>query len=248
LGRFTDKVAIVTGSGKGIGRAIAGKLAGEGASVTICDIAENTAKAAAEEINAAGGRAIYVVGDVSRAEDVQNIVQKTVDAFGTVHILVNNAGTVRDLKITDMTEEDWDLVVDVCLKGSFLCAKYVVPYMIEQKYGKVVNIASRAYMGNPGQANYSSAKAGVVGLTKALAKELGKYNINVNAVAPGLIDTDIVKAHPKYEKLKEMAQKNTPIPRIGEVEDVANAVAFFASDDVAFITGDVLHVTGGRFG
>ncbi len=246
--RFREKVAIVTGSGRGIGKVIAQKFSREGAKVTICDISAETARTTCEEIISQGGKAIYVVADVAKPEEAQRIVEKTVEAFGTVHILVNNAGTLKDTLLKNMTEEDWDKVVDTCLKGAFLCSKYAAEYMVNQNYGKIVNISSRAYLGNPGQANYSSAKAGIIGLTRALARELGRYFVNVNAVAPGLIETEMLKTHPKYEMIKERARKETPIPRIGYPEDVANVVAFLASDDAAYITGDVLHVSGGRFG
>ncbi|MEG0383544.1 MAG: SDR family NAD(P)-dependent oxidoreductase [Solibacillus sp.] len=246
--RFQDKVAIVTGSGKGIGKAIVQKMALEGALVTVTDLNKQTCEETAMEINQSGGKAIAVEGDVSKSEDVRRIVEETIEAYGKIDILVNNAGIVKDIRLEDMKEDDWDKVIDVCLKGAFLCAKYVSPYMNEQKYGKIINISSRAYLGNPGQANYSSAKAGIIGLTRSLAKELGKNNINVNAVAPGLIETDAVRNHPKYEKIKELQKKDTPIKRIGLPDDVANAVLFFASDDAAYISGDILHVTGGRFG
>ncbi|CAI8871628.1 3-oxoacyl-(acyl-carrier-protein) reductase FabG [Brevibacillus sp. IT-7CA2] len=246
--RFAGKVAIVTGSGKGIGKAIVQKLVQEGALVTVTDVNRQTCEETAREINQSGGRAIAVEADVSKAEDTRRIVEKTIETFGRIDILVNNAGLVRDARINDMEEDDWDLVVDVCLKGAFLCCKYASPYMIEQNYGKIVNIASRAHLGNPGQANYSSAKAGVVGLTRALAKELGRNSITVNAIAPGMIETDAVKNHPKYEKIKELQKRDTPIQRIGLPEDVANAVLFFASDESSYISGDILHVSGGRFG
>ncbi|MFS0553819.1 SDR family NAD(P)-dependent oxidoreductase [Brevibacillus sp. 179-C9.3 HS] len=246
--RFAGKVAIVTGSGKGIGKAIVQKLVQEGALVTVTDVNQQTCEETAMEINKSGGRAFAVQADVSKAEDTRRIVEKTIENFGRIDILVNNAGLVKDARINDMEEADWDLVVDVCLKGAFLCCKYASPYMIEQGYGKIVNIASRAHLGNPGQANYSSAKAGIVGLTRALAKELGRNNITVNAVAPGMIETDAIKNHPKYEKIKELQKRDTPIQRIGFPEDVANAVLFFASDESSYISGDILHVSGGRFG
>ncbi|ATF13314.1 SDR family oxidoreductase [Brevibacillus sp. HB1.2] len=246
--RFQGKVAIVTGAGKGIGKSIIQKFAQEGALVTVADIHSQLCEETAFEINRAGGRAITSVVDVTKSEDTEKLIEKTVQVYGRVDILINNAGIVRDMKITDMHEDDWNQVLDVCLKGAFLCAKYAAPYMIEQQYGKIVNISSRAYLGNPGQANYSSAKAGIIGLTRSLAKELGKHNINVNAIAPGLIETETLKSHPKYEKIKELQKRDTPIPRVGLPEDVANAVLFFASDESSYISGDILHVTGGRFG
>ncbi|MEH7376018.1 SDR family NAD(P)-dependent oxidoreductase [Neobacillus drentensis] len=246
--RFQGKVAIVTGSGKGIGKSIIQKLVQEGALVTVTDLNKETCEETAREILQGGGKAIAVAGDVSKAEDARNIVEKTIEAYGKIDILVNNAGVLKDSRIKDMEEDDWDKVIDVCLKGAFLCSKYASAHMVEQNCGKIINISSRAYLGNPGQANYSSAKAGIVGLTRSLAKELGKNNINVNAVAPGLIETDALKNHPKYEKIKELQKKDTPIQRIGLPEDVANAVLFFASDDAAYISGDILHVSGGRFG
>lgn len=246
--RFAGKVAVVTGSARGIGKAIALGLVREGAAVTICDIDGKACEETVQEIKDSGGRAIGVTADVSRPEDAEKIIEQTVSAFGRLDILVNNAGTLKDMPIRDMTEENWDKVIDTCLKGSFLCSKYASEHMIKQNYGKIVNISSRAYLGNPGQANYSSAKAGIVGLTRALAKELGRYYINVNAVAPGLIETDALRSLPKYEMIVERQKKDTPIPRIGVPEDVAGAVLFLASDDASYITGDVLHVTGGRFG
>lgn len=246
--RFQGKVAIVTGAGKGIGKSIVQKFAQEGALVTVADIHGQSCEETASEINRAGGRAITAVANIAITEDAQKLIETTLQTYGRIDILVNNAGIVRDTKITDMTEADWDQVLDVCLKGAFLCAKYAAPHMIEQQYGKIVNISSRAYLGNPGQANYSSAKAGIVGLTRSLSKELGKHNINVNAIAPGLIETDALKNHPKYEKIKELQKRDTPIQRIGLPEDVANAVLFFASDESSYISGDILHVSGGRFG
>jgi 3-oxoacyl-[acyl-carrier protein] reductase len=246
--RFDGKVAVVTGSGRGIGKVLALRFAERGAAVCIVDLDQKTCEATVREINKGGGRAVGVMADVSVPEDAMRIMERTAEAFGTVHILVNNAGMVKDISLKDMTEEDWDKVIDTCLKGAFLCSKYASAYMVRQNFGKIVNISSRAYLGNPGQANYSSAKAGIVGLTKALAKELGRYYINVNAVAPGLIETEMLRMHPKYENIVERQKRDTPLPRIGQPEDVAGAVLFLASDYAAYITGDVLHVTGGRFG
>ncbi|ARJ39582.1 MULTISPECIES: SDR family NAD(P)-dependent oxidoreductase [Sporosarcina] len=246
--RFKNKVAIVTGSGSGIGKMIAKKLVLEGAKVVVTDIDEATCKSSVEELRELGGEVTSIVGDVSNAKDVQNVVNKAILQFDKIDILVNNAGILKDAKIHDMKEESWDEVIDVCLKGTFLFSKYASLSMMEQKYGKIVNISSRAHLGNPGQANYSSAKAGIVGLTKSLAKELGRNNINVNAVAPGLIETAALRNHPKYEKIKELQKKDTPLQRVGLPEDVANAVLFLASDDASYVTGDLLHVTGGRFG
>lgn len=246
--RFDGKAAIITGSGRGIGRAIAQRFVEKGAAVTVCDIDEQTCGETVRELKSGGGKVIGITADVSSSEGARRIVSGTAEAFGRVDILVNNAGIVKDCLIRDMTEEDWDRVINICLKGAFLCSKFASEYMVRQNAGKIVNISSRAYLGNPGQANYSSAKAGIVGLTRSLSKELGRYNINVNAVAPGLIETDLVKAHPKYELIKERQKKDTPIPRVGCPDDVAGAVLFLASDYAAYITGDVLHVTGGRFG
>lgn len=246
--RFDGKVALVTGSGRGIGRVIALKFAERGAAVAICDIDEATCRETVREINSSGGKAVGITANVSNSDGARQVVEKTVEAFGTVDILVNNAGTVKDALIGKMTEEEWEGVINSCLKSAFLCSKYASVYMIKQNSGRIINISSRAYLGNPGQANYSSAKAGLVGLTKALSKEFGRYFINVNAVAPGLIETDMLKAHPKYDMIKERQKKDTPIPRVGFPEDVAGAVMFLASDYASYISGDVLHITGGRFG
>lgn len=246
--RLQDRVAIVTGGADGIGKEVARKMLTEGATVIITDINKTACDKTVKEFQTDGFNVHSFPADVSQKNEVIEVVEKTKEQFGKIDILVNNAGVVRDAKITEMEEEDWDLVVDVCLKGSFLFAKYTAEHMIAQEYGKIVNIASRAYLGNPGQANYSSAKSGVLGLTKALAKELGKYNITVNAIAPGLIETNALLNHPKCEKIKELQKRDSPIKRVGSTEDVANAVLFFASDASSYITGDILHVTGGRFG
>lgn len=244
---LTGKTAIVTGAGSGIGAAIAIRLAGEGANVVVSDINLDAAEVIAQQARDAGGKALAVKANVTDATDVQDMVSKAAETFGSIHILVNNAGLARDGRITKMTEDEWDLVVDTGLKGAFLCTRAVLPYMTEQKWGRIISMSSRAHLGNPGQANYSAVKAGLIGFTKAMALENGRNYITANAVAPGMIDTPFVRSHPSYEKIRDNAIKTTPIPRVGEAEDVADAVAFLASERASYITGDVLHVTGGRY-
>lgn len=246
--RVKDKVAVVTGSGRGIGEATVCRLSEEGAKVVVTDINEENAIKVANEIKAKGGQAIGVKSDVTKIDEVEALMKKAVEEFGKLDILVNNAGFNRDMLIKDMTEKDWDDVLDTDLKGAFLCAKFATKYMVEQKYGKVVNISSRAWHGNPGQANYSSAKAGIIGLTKSMAWEFGRFNINVNAIAPGIIATELMKGHPKFEMIKERQLANMPIKRLGEPIDVANTILFLVSDEASFISGEVIHVSGGRFG
>lgn len=246
--RFLDKVAIITGSGNGIGKDLAINFAAEGAKVVVCARTEKTVQAVVDEIKSNGNEAIGFSVDVSKSEQVQDMIDKVIAKYGKIDILVNNAGVVRDTRIVKMTEEDWDVVIDTSLKGAYLCTKYVVVHMINQNYGKIVNMSSRSYLGNFGQANYSAAKAGLLGFSNALAKELGKHNITVNSVAPGLVTTELITSHPNFEKIQEAQIKQTPIPRTGTTEDVRKAVMFFASDESEYITGDVLHVTGGRKG
>ena len=243
-----DKVAIVTGSARGLGAATARRLAEEGAKVVVTDINADLARATAASIVADGGTAHAIIGDITKIADVQRLVDETVARFGAVHILVNNAGFPRDGFITKMTEEDWDLVIDVMLKGTFLACKAVIPKMIEQKWGRIINMSSRAHLGNPGQANYSAAKAGLIGMAKALCIEEGRYGITVNCIAPGFMETEMVQALPTYEKIKDRAIEMQPIKRVGKPTDIADAVAFLASERASFISGETLHVTGGRYG
>ena len=243
-----DKVAIVTGSARGIGAATARRLAQEGAKVVVTDIRPEPARATTAALLADGLSAHCVIADITRAADVQRLVHETVDTFGGVQVLVNNAGFPRDQYLVKMSEEDWDLVTAVMLKGAFLATRAVMPRMIEQGFGRVVNISSRAHFGNPTQANYSAAKAGLIGMAKALAMEEGRYGITVNCVAPGLIDTEMVQTLPTYQALKERAIQAQPVKRLGRPQDVADAVAFLASEAAGFISGEVLHVTGGRYG
>lgn len=248
---LAGKTAIVTGAGNGIGAAIVARFVAEGANVVVSDINGDAAEAQAEALRKAGGKAggkaIAVTANVVDAEQVEAMVAKTVETFGTVDILVNNAGLTRDMRITKMTEADWDIVIDVILKGAFNCTRAVMPYMNENKWGRVVNISSRAHLGNRGQANYSTAKAGIIGFTRAMSLEAGRNYITVNAVAPGIISTEMVRSLPHWDSIRENAEKTTPIPRVGEVEDIADAVAFLASERAGYISGDVLHVTGGRY-
>jgi 3-oxoacyl-[acyl-carrier protein] reductase len=245
---LTGKVAIVTGSARGLGAATARRLAQEGAKVVITDINGELAGATAKALQDEGLAAHCVVGDITKAEHVQRLVDETVAHFGGVHILVNNAGAPRDKYLVKMSEDDWDFVITVMLKGAFLAAKAVMPHFIEQGWGRLINISSRAHFGNPTQANYSAAKAGLIGMAKALSMEEGRYGITANCVAPGFMETEMVQALPTYEAIKERAVSAQPIKRVGRPDDIADAVAFLASERAGFISGEVLHVTGGRYG
>jgi 3-oxoacyl-[acyl-carrier protein] reductase len=241
-------VTIVTGAARGIGLAIAERLGTSGWSVVLADRDGAAARAAAARLRDAGVVAEPAELDVTDVAAAARLRRETLARHGRIDALVNNAGVARDAPLVEMTDDDFRIVVDVCLFGTFCMSREVVPTMIEQGFGRIVNVASRAYLGNPGQANYAAAKAGIVGLTKSLAKELGRYGITANAVAPGVIDTPMVRQHPKYGAILERAKKASSIPRIGRPDEVAEAVAYLCSREAGFITGDVLHVSGGRFG
>ncbi|MEU8877128.1 3-oxoacyl-ACP reductase FabG [Streptomyces javensis] len=245
---LNDKTAIVTGSARGLGAATARRLAQEGARVVVTDIDGQGAAATAKELAGLGHRATAVRADITSGPDVDALVATATEEFGGVDILVNNAGFPRDTLLTKMTDTDWDSVIEVILKGSFLVTRAVMPQLIARRWGRVVNISSRSYLGNPGQANYSSAKAGILGFTRALAAEQGRCGITVNAVAPGFMETEAVRSLDHYEKIREKAVAAQPLRRTGRPEDIADAVAFLASERASFITGETLHVTGGRFG
>ncbi len=242
--RIKDKVALITGSGSGIGRAIAIRFAKEGAKVVINDIVEERAKSALDEVRQHSPESSMEVFDVSKWDEVQDAVERIVDRYGRIDILVNNAGVLRDNYLTKMPIEDWDFVLDINLKGPFLCCKAVVPHMMKQKDGRIVNISSRAYLGNRGQTNYSASKGGLVSMTRTLAIELGGFNIRVNAIAPGLIDTPLVRS--LRPDILEKLIASQPTKTMGDPEDIANAALFLVSDEAKFITGEVLHVDGGK--
>lgn len=240
-----DKVAIVTGGTRGIGRAIALKLADHGANIVInyrnSDKEAEELKGILEE---KGVKVLAVKCDISNFEDSKNLMDKCKEVFGKIDILVNNAGITKDTLIMRMKEEDFDNVIDVNLKGTFNCAKHASAIMLKQRFGKIINMTSVVGIaGNAGQVNYAASKAGVIGLTKSLAKELGSRGITVNAVAPGFINTDMTAS--LSEKVKDEASKNIPLKRLGDPEDVANLVGFLASDAANYITGQVINVDGG---
>lgn len=245
--RLKDKVAIVTGSGKGIGESIALRFAEEGAKLIINDVVEADANRTVEMIKGKGGEAAAVIGSVASREIAQQMVDTAVKEFGTVDILVNNAGIIRDAMLHKMTDEQWDQVIEVNLKGVFLCTQCAARVMREKKYGKIINLSSSSWRGNPGQLNYSATKAGVIGMTKTAAKELGPRGINVNVIAPALVWTDMTKSMPKdlLQRIEQMLPFIMPLNRWGQPEDIANLALFLASDESSFITGQVIHCDGG---
>lgn len=245
--KIARKVAVVTGAAHGIGAAVARRLAQEGCVVVVADIAGAAAERQAADIAGGAGETAGLQVDVTSAPSVAHMVEAVVSRFGGIDILVNNAGFTRDGRIARMSDEDWSAVLKVILDGTFLCSRAVVPLMAARGWGRIVNISSRAHLGNPGQVNYSAAKAGLLGFTRALALEEGRNGITVNAVAPGMVDTEALRAIPHYDNFIATAVKNTPVRRVGAVDDIADAVAFLASDLAGYITGEVLHATGGRY-
>jgi 3-oxoacyl-[acyl-carrier protein] reductase len=239
-------VALVTGAAQGIGKAISLLLAKHGADIVVSDVLLEKATETAKEIEAMGRKAMAVRVDVSKLGDVDQMVDAILKQFGKVDILVNNAGITRDKLILRMSEEDWDAVLNVNLKGTFNCTRAVVRHMAKQRYGKIVSIASvTGEMGNAGQVNYAASKAGVIGLTKTIAREFAQRGINVNAIAPGYIQTPMTDVLP--EKVKEDLKRLIPMDRLGQPGDVAEAVLFLVSDRSSYITGHVLNVNGGIY-
>ncbi|ARF60547.1 MULTISPECIES: 3-oxoacyl-ACP reductase FabG [Streptomyces] len=245
-----QRVAIVTGAARGIGAATAVRLAAEGRAVAVLDLDEAACKDTVEKITAAGGAALAVGCDVSDAGQVEAAVARVAAELGAPTILVNNAGVLRDNLLFKMSESDWDIVMNVHLKGAFLMAKAVQAHMVEAKFGRIVSLSSSSALGNRGQANYSAVKAGLQGLTKTLAKELGKFGVTANAVAPGFIVTEMTAQTAErvgmgFEEFQAAAATQIPVQRVGRPEDVANAIAFFAGDDAGFVSGQVMYVAGG---
>jgi 3-oxoacyl-[acyl-carrier protein] reductase len=243
--KLNNLSVVVTGSGRGIGRSIALRCADEGARLVLNDINGEDLEQVKQTLESRGRNVIALKGDVSVRSDAGRLIDSAVERFGRLDVLVNNAGITRNAPFLDLTEEDWDEVVRVNLKGVFNCAQYAARYMVKQRSGRIINISSRVYLGAEQMANYAASKAGILGLTRCMAIELGPYGITVNAVAPGTIDTEPVRS--MFEGFVEDRIKKTPLRRIGSPDDIAHAVLFLASSEASFITGEVLHVTGGFY-
>jgi 3-oxoacyl-[acyl-carrier protein] reductase len=248
MGRFDGRVAVITGAARGIGFGTATRFAEEGASVAVVDLDESAAAEAAAKLP--GGKHVGIGADVSNAESADAAVTRVVEELGGIHILVNNAGITRDNLLFKMTEDDWDLVMNVHLKGAFLMTKAAQKHFVEQKYGKILNLSSVSALGNRGQANYSAAKMGVQGFTRTLGIELGPFGINANAIAPGFIATEMTDATAArlkmdVEEFRKLNAEANPVRRVGFPEDIAAAAAFLCSDEASYITGQTLYVDGG---
>jgi 3-oxoacyl-[acyl-carrier protein] reductase len=244
------RVALVTGGAQGIGAAVAKRLAAGGAAVAVLDLQQDAAQAVADEITGAGGKAVALGADVTKRDQVEAAVQSVAAELGGLHILVNNAGVIRDNLLFKMTDDDWTMVMEVHLRGAFLCSQAAQKHMVEAKYGRIISMSSTSATGNRGQANYSTAKMGLQGFTKTLAIELGPLGITANAIAPGFIETAMTKATAErigttIEAMREGVASTVPVRRGGVPEDIANAVAFFAAEESGYITGQVLYVDGG---
>ena len=241
---FNDRVSLITGGARGIGREIALAFAKEGSDIVICDVNQDALNATKKEIEALGRKAETFVVDVTSFSQVEDMVNKTLDKFQKIDILINNAGITRDALIVRMSEQDFDSVIAVNLKGTFNCTKALAKVMMKQRYGKIVSIASIiGIMGNAGQANYAASKAGIIGITKSVAKELASRNVNVNAIAPGFIETDMTAKLPENVKSQMLAY--IPLNRFGKASDVAELAMFLASDASSYITGQVIKIDGG---
>ncbi len=246
-----DRIALVTGAAQGIGAETARRLAAGGAKVGVLDLRQDAATEVADEIRAAGGSALALAADVSQRAQVQAAVDELVAEYGGLHILVNNAGVLRDNLLFKMSDDDWTTVMDVHLRGAFLASQIAQKHMVEAKYGRIVSMSSTSALGNRGQANYATAKAGLQGFTKTLAIELGPFGVTANAIAPGFIETAMTKATAErmgttIEQMRDAAAQMIPVRRGGLPGDVASAVVFFAAEESGYVTGQVLYVDGGR--
>ena len=247
---MTDRIAIVTGSARGIGAATARRLAADGMAVAVLDLDEAACAGTVKEIADAGGRAVAVGADVSSSEQVKAAVERVAAELGGPTVLVNNAGVIRDNLLFKMTDDDWDMVLGVHLRGAFLMSRAVQKHMVDQRFGRIVNLSSSSALGNRGQVNYSAAKAGMQGFTKTLAIELGPFGVTANAVAPGFIATDMTAATAArvgmpFEDFKEAAAAQIPVRRVGQPDDVANTISFLVSEGAGFVSGQVIYVAGG---
>ena len=245
-----QRVAIVTGGARGIGAATARRLAADGMAVAVLDLEEAACKPTVEAITSGGGRALAVGADVSSSAQAGQAVGRVAEELGAPSVLVNNAGVIRDNMLFKMTDDDWDAVLGVHLRGAFLMSRAAQKHMVEQRYGRIVNLSSSSALGNRGQVNYSAAKAGMQGFTKTLAIELGQFGITANAVAPGFIETDMTRATAarvkmEFEDFKNAAASQIPVRRVGQPEDVANTISFLASEGAGFVSGQVIYVAGG---
>lgn len=247
---MTQRVAIVTGAARGIGAATAQRLAADGLAVAVLDLEEASTKATVDAIEAAGGKALGVGADVGDPEQVEAAVARVVEGLGAPTVLINNAGVTRDNLLFKMTEADWDTVMNVHLRGSFLMSRAVQKHMVEAGFGRIVNLSSTSALGNRGQANYAAAKAGLQGFTKTLALELGKFGVTVNCVAPGFVVSDMTRATAErlgqdWDTYLDARIKEIPVARPGQVEDIAHMVSFFVSEGAGYVSGQVIYVAGG---
>ncbi len=247
---MTERIAIVTGSARGIGAATALRLAADGMAVAVLDLDEAACAGTVKEIADAGGRAVAVGADVSNSEQVKAAVERVAAELGEPTVLVNNAGVIRDNMLFKMTDDDWDTVLGVHLRGAFLMSRAVQKYMVDQRFGRIVNLSSSSALGNRGQVNYSAAKAGMQGFTKTLAIELGPFGVTANAVAPGFIATDMTAATAArvgvpFEDFQKAAADRIPVRRVGQATDVANTISFLVSEGAGFVSGQVIYVAGG---